>query len=302
MPQRKIYFYRAHLGYKDDGSSIGFDATEAFQEVNNLSFSDVNNWRYMDVGEGDMAYCVVAQLETPQRVCMVRSRRTHLPPVERGGTLAELGIPDDAGLAEQSFLVFFPRSIVGCVYNRFSPRVSVMRRYLREKCSDRQRNVDFAPLLRQDVIAQLEQMGQIRLVELRVMRTYRSQVAEASQSFSRALDLMDELGEAGQVAITLQPEPYKRGWLSSQVHEFIRTLARQPELREGVTAFRIKGKNSITGRLDHIDVLKDQFVQHRDIAFDDERSAALLAQSAYQTIEEVYDEMQEELESASVAL
>lgn len=302
MPQRRVYFYRVSVGRDAHHRSIPFDAPVAFDEVGQLSFFDEDNGRYLDAGDGDLACCWVDRLRSPQQVRIARSRRRHLPPVERAGNLEDLEIPDDAGLAEQSFLVFFPNDVVGCIYNSFSPRVSVMRRYIRDRCSDNFQGVEFEPLLRQDALEKLERFQEVRLVELRILRSYRDQVERASPTLARALEAAEELAAAEQVTITLQPGPYGRGWLRRSLLTPLKRLARRRDLREGVTHFRVKGLDGESGTLDDIDVLKDQLVVFKDVELADMRSATLAAGSAYAAIEAAREELADHLERAAAVM
>jgi hypothetical protein len=301
MPERRVYFYRVYLGRDDNLRPIPFDAKQALTEVDQLSFFDEDNGRYIDVGEGDLACCWVDRLRSPQRVRVARSRRSHLPPVERAGELTELNIPDDAGLAEQTFLVFFADNIVGAVYSSFSPRVSLMRKYVQARCGDEYKAIDFEPLLRQDVAEKLQSLAEVRVLDLKIHRAYAASLHDAAPSLARAVQQLGDLAHAQQISITLKPEPYSRGWLDSAVLQPIRRLARRRDLREGVDTFKVKGLNRVTGRLDEIDVLKDQLVVSRDVTFADSRSAALDTASAYRAIEDAYAELRPHLELAAGA-
>ena len=117
MPHRRVHFYRAFCGRDENHTPLPFDAQQALSEVGQLDFFDEENGAYFDLADGDLAFCLVDRLEAPQQVRITRSRRSHLPPVERGGELDDLNIPGDAGLAEESFMMFFENNIVGAVYN-----------------------------------------------------------------------------------------------------------------------------------------------------------------------------------------
>jgi hypothetical protein len=298
MPQRKVYFYRVFVGRDDNNRRLSFNTAAALREVDQLSFFDEDNGRYYDIGEGDLACCWVDRSRAPQRVRLARSRRSHLPPMDRAGKVQDLVLPEDAGLAEESFLVFFDHGIVGCIYNAFSPRVSVLRRYVRARCSREYHALDFEALLRQDVIDQVNNLDEIRMFELRVSPAYFSQVAQASRTLARALEGLSDLGQPEQVAIVLKPGPYKRNWLAADVLAPIKRLAARRDLREGVDTFKVKGRNADTGTLDEIDVLKDKFVHFVDVELAPGRSSALNRNAAYRAIEAAYADLESDLIAA----
>ena len=63
MPDRRVYFYRAFCGRDHQGEPLPFDAGRALQEVRQLDFFDDENGAYFDLGDGDLAFCVVDQLQ-----------------------------------------------------------------------------------------------------------------------------------------------------------------------------------------------------------------------------------------------
>lgn len=302
MPDRRVHFYRALTGRDDDLAPLPFEAEEALGEVGQLDFFDEENGAYVDLGDGDKAFCVVDRIQAPQHLRIARSRRTHLPPVETAGEFEDLDLDDDSGLAEESFFVFFEHNIVGVIYNSFSPRVSMFRRYVKARCAERFHGVELAPLIRQDLANRLEELSDIRVLDLRVFRSFAGELEEASATLARSVRVWDEVGRPEQVGIVLQPEPYGRSFLNRDILGAVRRLFRLPRLSDGVTRFKVKGFHEPTGQLDEIDVLKEQLVVYRDVQWEDRRSARLYAPSAFNAIEAAYDELEGHLIAASAAI
>lgn len=302
MARHKVYFYRAYVGRDDSLRPLPFDAKAVLAEIDCLPFEANEGGRYLATGDGDVAFAYIDRMVPPERIRLARSRRAHLPPVERGGVFEALILPDDAGLAEESFVVFFKKNVVGCLHNSFSPRTSMLRRYVRARCSNDYSSADFEPLLRHDVAERLDALKEIRVLELRVSPSYEAQVRAASPTIAKAIRELSALGQAQQVSIILKPAKYHRGWLSSELLGPLRKLARRNDLREGVDAFKVKGLDGDSGRIDEIDVLNDQLILSVDVGLSENRSASLNRSAAYDAIETAYRQLRPQLESAAGAL
>ncbi len=101
---RDIHFYRIDCGYKTNGEPKVFDPKPTFDFVKKLEFKNGSN--YCE-DEGKSLGCWVESTEKPSKVVLGSIRKDDLPLVEYKGELSPLEIPENAGLLEQTHIVFF---------------------------------------------------------------------------------------------------------------------------------------------------------------------------------------------------
>lgn len=121
MPERKIHFYRAHIGTDEGGRPIPFDPHPALNHIHRLPFRAQG--RYFADGD-DAITCWVDGPNPRRRFRIAHVRRSGLPLVEQAGSLSDLQIPADSGLVEAIHVVVFPDNIVGSDSNFYGPRMT----------------------------------------------------------------------------------------------------------------------------------------------------------------------------------
>ena len=294
--KRNIYFYRANVGTDGSGQPLPFDITPALQNIHGLPFSPTG--RYLD--DGDNRLCCWVDRDTPQqRFRFVQIRRSDLPLVENQGHLTDLAISQDSGLAETIHIVSFQDNIVGADFNFYGPRISRLSHYLSNKASQWCPDTRFEPLLRHDVISQLDRLQYIRLFHIKIRASYATTVAEANRDLGAALEAAARAGGARQLEIILTPKKYSRGSLGHGLLDTVRHLARMPDLRAEASKFRIKGVRKDTKGVEPVDVLRDQLITSKRIMRQSKRSRALDQTSAYEAIEEAFYDLRDDLVTAA---
>lgn len=300
MPQRNVYFYRAHEDIDGEGLYVPYDPGPALHHVETLGFDE--GGRYLGGGD-EVTCCWIDNLQVPQRVRLGKIRRGNLPEVESGGVLEPLDIPDDSGIAEQAHFVFFPNSIVGMLFNFYGPRMASLREYLKATHPDTPATLSIDPLLRQDVLQQLDQLGRIRVFNLKVLRPFLARLEQADESIHEMFRAQAGVGEAEQFQVVLQPRPYKREWIGNRFLESARRIAdlisNDPDAREEVTKFKVRGLNTETDSVETVDLLKDRLVAEKQVDVSEERTRALDDRSAYRAIQESYAELEDQLRRAA---
>jgi len=236
------------------------------------------------------------------RLRVATVRRTGLPLVEAAGALSALPLNADQGLYEAIHVVFFPRNVVGVEFNFYGPRPSRVPWYLHRATKGEFAPFSLDPLLRQDVLQQLNRLGQIRVLDLAIRPAYAEAVAEADRDLGSAFRAAARAGGSELVGLTLRPEPHGRTWLVPRVLQAVRQLAGRADLRENAQTFTVKGLNSQTETIELIDVLKDQLIARKQIVRLDTRSRAVDDAAAYQAIEEAYADLRADLEAAAAAI
>lgn len=299
--ERKIHFYRADIGADRGGRPLAFDPAPALAAIGALPFADGPAGRYL-VDDTGNALCAWPRMEGGlQSLLYCQIRRTGLPQLEQAGNVTDLNIAADAGLLESVHAMFFPDNIVGADFNFYGPRLSRLGYYLRLKSNNAVSLASFLPLLRLDVAAQLDHLTELRLFDLGVKASYVETIRQADASLGEAFAANARVldGDVEEVELVLRPNKDARLGAFQRLLEPLKRLARQPELRENASRFQVRGKHDVTGRVEVIDLLRDQLIARKQILRLGERSRAIDAASAFEAIRAAHDELGDDLRRAA---
>jgi hypothetical protein len=227
-------------------------------------------------------------------------RRAALPSVERGGSLTDLAIPSDAGLAELTHAIAFEGRFIGVLFNQFGPRPNKLATYLTEKGGDTEAVVSIDGLLRSDVSTQLLGLESIKLIDLAVQHDAIGKLSEYDAGLADAFEAARSLTDAQQVRLTLQAEPHSQNSLASSAKALVQRLLQVPGLSTVFERFQVRGVDASLGKTVEIDLLKEFLVSAQEVVFMSRRSRSLDNESAYAAIERAYTELKREIASASV--
>jgi len=291
---RNIHFYRAvvRAGPTKGKLPDNFNPTTALERIDALTFDA--DGRYHE--DGDRTLCGwVDKASEPARVRLAVIRREGLPWVERRGVLEALQIPAAAGLVEQIHVRFFDHNIVGCDFNFYGPRLPTLGRYLRAKGGPSVQKVDFEPLVRQDVAALMEQYNALRVFTLRVRRADLDLLEKLDASLAAAFRAQEKLSKADELEIVLRPKAYSRGNLGKNMLARAKRLAKHKDIDGLATRFKVEMIPGDGGASQEINILDDHLISEQPILRQPGRGRALDADSAYQAIDQAYEELKEEL-------
>ena len=251
--------------------------------------------RYLEQGER-VTLCLPDFDGPPARLRIVNIRRHDLPQVEASGVLSPLGIGRTAGLADQIHVVFFPDNVVGSEFNYYGPRVTRLADVIRGKGIGPA--VELRDLVREDVIARLDEMTDVTAATLTIDRSQIEVTRQADATLARALDETAEFAERGILELTIRRRPHSRETLTDRVRSVWRALARRQEDQEGMRSLRIEGRNPVTGELETLDLLGQAIVTSRRILRTQPGSRVLDSADAYAEIASAYEELREEIRRA----
>lgn len=281
---RDIHFFRISRRGKGERPAGPVNWADALTYIDGLSFDDGS--RYLEQNRYDPVALWVDRKTTPQHAHFGVVRRDTLPRVEQSGTLKPLDIPDEAGLSEHMHLVFFKDGVVGAEFNFYGPRVSRLRQYLNKVAPDHCAPLVVRQLLRNDVLKQLDSKGSIRLVRLRIKRSYADTVAKASKSLGAALKACGSDERVEEVEIGLRAAPRtKSKFLDDDWKSAIKKLLGQKDARENVQ----KATVQFEGDLKEVNLLEDKLVKHVEMLATDGRTRVIVPQSAYAAITTAYN-------------
>ncbi|HSQ60881.1 MAG TPA: hypothetical protein VLT84_10710 [Acidobacteriota bacterium] len=193
-------------------------------------------------------------------------------------------------------MIFFPDNIVGSDFNFYGPRLSRLSQYIASKNEGLE--IEFEPLLRADIAEQLADLRDVRVLRLRGRASLAASVRRASQSLSEAFEAATQAGDAEDIEVVLRMRPHSRRALGAQVLRAVRRMAGMDDLRAEARTFVVSGYSGRSGQVDEIDVLRDQLIVSKQIVRMNERSRALDADSAFDSIAEAHGELRDDLRAA----
>ena len=296
--ERTVHFFLADVGQDESGRPLPFDPTPALTTIDSLPFMSAPTGRYEQETEDDVL-CLFTDKRQWDRVQFCRVRRTQLPLLEEAGRLSELNIPAKAGLSEAIHVRFFPRNIVGAVYNHYGPRLPSLGPYLHSTSNGAIPRVTFRPLLNADTTKLVDALSDLRLLEFDVRRSFMNVVADTSYSLASAFAGVSELLDAPEtISLVAKPEPRGAQQLLSRLQAALRSILVRPDLHENVLKLRARGKRTDTGRVETIDFLRDRFASSQEIVRM-RRSRSLKPRSAFDAIGRAYSQLRDELDLAA---
>lgn len=297
--ERNIHFFRADAGLNAAGRPVALDVEPGLDLVSKAACQDGE--RYQPQGDDNVLSSWVDSTANRSRFRLATVRRAGLPLVEATGTLSSLQLAADQGLYEAIHAIFFPNNVVGVEFNFYGPRPSRIPWYLNRVTKGQCPTFTLNPLLRQDVVDQLNRLEQVRVLDLAIRPSYADTVAEADQDLGSAFRAAERAGGSQMVQLTLRPEPHARTWLRPRILDAIRQLAPRDDLRQNAQRFTVRGLNGERQSIEEIDVLRDQLIARRQVVRLDDRSRAVRDDAAYGAIEDAYAELRTDLERAAAA-
>ena len=295
---RSIYFYRIDAG-KAGGKPLPLDLAPYIESVGKLDFNDGSK-RYWDQPSGDPIALWTDETGAADRFALATIRRSALPRREHKGKLSSLPLEPGAGLHEPIHVRLFDQNIVGVEFNFYGPRASRLPQYLTHALGQAAPSFSLDPLIRQDVVDQLDKQKDLRLVELQIRAAYASQLSKAKHGkLSPLLKEMAKVADSEVVGLVLRPEPYGHTFLGSGIVKSIKKIAEDPATRVNAVQFRTRGVNPVSGHIDELNLLDDKLVSQQSIVRLGRNSRAVDSASAYSAIGIAYEELEDELELAA---
>lgn len=295
--ERKIYFFRSSVGKDAAGINIPFEPKPSLTALQKLPFTD-DKGRYLVDPEGNALCAWVDHLGANPRMRFAQICRVGLPQIDAAGNLSDLNLAASEGLVEPAHIVFFPRGLVGVEFNFYGPRPSRLGYYLM-RTAGLNDMPSFDPLLRSDVAAQLERLNDLRLFDLKVNASYTSTLKQADADLGAAFDAAKKLGAPEEVEIVLRARKQRGGALLSRLRTATKNLLARGDLRTEASHFIVKGQMKDSGRVEPLDLLRDQLISHKRIIRMSERGRALNSEAAYSAIVEAHSELSDELTAAA---
>jgi hypothetical protein len=274
--QRNIFFYRV-----EPGEGQAWRRAEVLRQLEALRGDD----RLLDLRNGNYAWVKVDRI--PQggetgRARFFRIRRQNLPGVENEGDVRDLDIPETAGLAEPSHVVFGSNGLIAAEFNSQAPRMSALQRLL-----DRNLGMDIriGTYLQGDIVEQLDRLEWIQLCELSIVPTpaLEEELRNAGRYGDAVANLSDP-DDARRVYLRLSAERRSGSW-TGEIRDFAKRLLGMGADEEMAKVLRLTGYDPVTDEVEPVDLLQQKLLRRTEIERSSERSRALNTSSAYHTVE-----------------
>lgn len=283
--KRNIFFYRVQV---PEG--------EQWRRADVLRALDAlpDDERLLNLGNDNYAWAKVDRIPRTSgetgRVRFFRIRRSNLPGVEDQGNVTDLNIPDTAGLAEPSHLVFGPDGLIAAEYNNDAPRMSAFQRLLNSKLG---MDIQIGTFVQGDIVEQLDRLTDIRLLEISVIPTpaLEDELRNAGRFGDAVASLSDPDG-GRRVNLRLSGDKQSSAW-TEEARGFVKRLLHMGADEHMAKVLRATGYDPVAGDVEAVDVLKQKLVRRTEIARTSERSRAVNTTSAYTTTEEALAEVRQ---------
>jgi hypothetical protein len=303
----KIHFYSAEFRMGEGPQRVDVaDPRSLFRHITGLHFRGVppgnTNSRYMEILNRNYIAMVTAQeVSVGSRGILGTVRRNDLPDVESRGRLEGLNLPANAGLFEDThFVLFHPQMILGMEFNFFGPRTGRLSEYLLGKCQGLVDEVEFTPILRQDVRERLREIGEVSLVEIAIRRDEIALTGRLHASLRSAFDAAREVAGDGDfeiLEIALKKQPYRRVGRSRLPfgRDDVEGLLTDPRGREALAKFNVRARNTRTNAMETFDLLEDKMISVARVVTAGGRRRSVDSDSMFTAIEEAFRVHRDEL-------
>lgn len=306
--ERSVYFYKVEMADGDE-----WKRADVLRRLDALTGED----QVLALGNDNYAWVKVDHIPRSReggRLRFFRDRRANLPGYAYQGTIAELPIPDTAGIVEPTHLVLGGNGLIAAEYNHFAPRIpSQFSALLRSKLG---LNLSIGTYVQGSILEQLDRLTYIQLLELSVVPTpgLEDDMRNAGPFGDAVASLAGEDG-GRRIYLRLSGDKRSGNW-TEKVRDFARKMLGAPGVEDGETlggpgapvgegaakVLRVTGYDPVAGGVEVVDLLKQKLVRRVDMERPTERSKALNTTSAYSHIDDAIREVrQSDLPSAAVA-
>jgi hypothetical protein len=291
---RKIYFFR--IEHFSEYRSL---LPGAFEKIENLPFSDQGRYMVIDAKTGARLCVFPDSLDYPIRLRFGRTRRNHLPEVEKSGKLEALDLDEEAGLIDLGHLIIFDDGHVAAEWNPEGPKLQRLSQYLIAK-GDINGSIKFRNLFERDIVEVVRGLGAVRVLDIDLPPDAVELARQADESLATAIRSAEQMGATKKVGLTLTAESGSAK-LSSMALKLAQIVQGSPHERRRFSVLRATGIDSASSLTRYVDILEDKLVFGEMFPKRDARSRALDSDEAYRLIHRSYLQMRPKLESAATS-
>ena len=291
---RKIYFFRI-----EHFAEYGYLLPGAFEKIENLPFNDQGRYMVIDARSGARLCVFPDSLDYPIRLRFGRTRRNHLPEIEKSGKLEALNLDEEAGLIDLGHLIIFDDGHVAAEWNPEGPKLQRLAQYLTAK-GDIKGSIKFRNLFERDIVDVVRNLGAVRVLDIDLPPDAVELARQAHESLATAIRSAEKMGATKKIGLTLTAESGSAK-LSSIALKLAEIIQGSPHERRRFSVIKATGTDSASSLTRYVDILEDKLVVGEMFPKRDARSRALDSDEAYRLIHRSYLQMRPKLESAATS-
>ena len=205
--------------------------------------------------------------------------------------MSDLGIPEDAGLAEPTHIVLAGGGLIAAEYNHFAPRIATdFAKLLRTKLD---LDLTIKTYVQGDIVEQLDRLEYITLFEASLQPTdgLVEALTDAGPFGDAAATLAQaDVGRRVQLSLT---SPRHKETFTENAKQFMRRMLPMGQQGHGPKVLRVKGYDPVPGDIEVVDLLKQKLLRREDFERPTTRSKALDTSAAYRHIEDAIAEVRQ---------
>lgn len=294
--QRRVHFYRLDAGVVN-GHPVPIDVDAVLAKVQAIPLGSPG--RYVDSGD-DRLLVLVDRAHAHHRIRLVRIRSRDIPQKELAGVLEALPLAEGEGIADVVHAVFFPHGNIGFEFNFYGARASSLAYYLGEVV-DACPAIRTRPLAQHDFMSALDRAGAIKLLDIRVHRSYIDRLAQVDQNLFTALSAASNLGEPDEFELILRPKLHSRGGsLGNALVRMLQTLLGRDDVIDGVDRLRVETVATSNRPSEAIDLLQERMIYTETMLRLNATTRAIASDSAYVAIHNAWEANRDLIESAAI--
>ena len=299
--ERTVRFYRVSLGRNPDGSYSHLDLRQTLSEIETLPFTrdSAQKSRYLQHANGRIEFTLLSTDAMPLRFKYYRGSRLGLPEMEDGGHIEGLPLADNAGLVEAVHGVFFPPDILALETVGGDSLAISIAKYIRAKGPLTVHSLAIEPLVHRDVVARLMRLKEISLFKFSIKPSFLETVRSVDRSLAAGMASLAEIwNDQTAFEVIIRPTKSSRQSVIQRLLPSLTRIATLSNLANNSVTCQVNGVTEGSARTQVIDLLTDKLTAKKDILLKDSRYSALDEGSAYQAIDEAYDDLQMDIAEA----
>jgi hypothetical protein len=287
--ERKIYFYRAVP--QDGDETFELDRKAVCKVITSLAGTP---GFYLDEGSDKITCAEVVDATSPQKIKLYSIRRENLPSRDDGaGTISDLELEDEEGLAEAIHIRLYPDSVIAAEFFYFGPRISRFQTFLNQRCGQ---EVVLYPFGNGDVIDRALSLKDFRALRIKVHPSAVSQQQAAQLGFDPMMQAAKNLGADTSIDVTFRGEA-SDGKFRNRVETLLKKVKREDDPEEIFENLEISGKDPVSKHVETINLLSDLLVRVVTIPRESARTRALDSPAAFREIHQAYKDVKDDLKS-----
>lgn len=280
---RSIYFYCVEM--HDDQS---WNRKDVLEGLDTLEGEDA----VISLGEDNYAWARVDRIPKTReagRLRFFKDRRANLPGFAHKGDIAELPIPEEAGIVEPTHLVLAADGLIAAEFNHLAPRITTQfATLLRQKL---EMSLSIGAYVQGDIVDQLDRLEEINLLEFSLVPTpeLEEELRDAGE-FGDASVALSRVDHGKRLNLRLSGDKKSDSW-GEQARAFAKRLLGLPAHDDIAKVLRVTGLDPVSGNVEAVDLLKQKLVRRVEFEKPSQRTKVLDTTHAYQHIEDAIREV-----------